>query len=53
MLITNVCIGLAGMTIKALLNIQRVVFYDKNKTRQFRCDLVKYHTGNSNYIVHT
>ena len=23
------------------------------KTRQFTCDLVKYHAGNSNYVVHT
>ena len=44
-----------GVTIKALLNIKRIVFNDKikAKARQFTCDLVTYHPGNSNYVAHT
>ena len=47
------CIDLGGVTIKALLNIKRIVFNDKTKTRQFTCHLVKIHAGNSNNVVHT
>ena len=34
------CIGLGGVTIKTLLNIKRIVFNDKTKTRQFTCDQI-------------